>query len=149
DGVLSPAHMNPPTPAPCSSRAHLQQAGLDPADPPGTMAEVHEAARAIRDAGVAPRPLSFRTSRWFYETWLTGVGDEIVNNGNGRDGLATEATFATPAGEEVMGRLVAMQDEGLLNAFAATEGGIDHYLALVTQDSSMLIETSTASTTIR
>src|SRR5690606_7707910 len=35
------------------------------------------------------------------------------------------------------------------NAFANTEGSIDHYLALVTQESSMLIETSTASTTIR
>src|SRR5690606_14118443 len=33
--------------------------------------------------------------------------------------------------------------------FANTEGSIDHYLALVTQESSMLIETSTASTTIR
>ena len=42
--------------------------------------------------------------------------------------------------------LQQMNDEGLLNVFANTEGGIDQYLALVTQDSSMLIETSTAST---
>jgi sn-glycerol 3-phosphate transport system substrate-binding protein len=41
-----------------------------------------------------------------------------------------------------------MNDEGLLNAYAATEGGIDHFLALVQQQSSMLIETSTASATI-
>ncbi|HEX6420169.1 MAG TPA: ABC transporter substrate-binding protein [Acidimicrobiales bacterium] len=149
DGVLYPAYVNVSTPVLYYNKAHFEQAGLDPDDPPGTMEEVEEAARAIRDAGVAPRPLSFRTSRWFYETWLTGVGDEIVNNGDGREELATEATFATPAGEEVMTRLVGMRDEGLLNAFAATEGGIDHYLALVTQDSSMLLETSTASTTIR
>ena len=48
-----------------------------------------------------------------------------------------------------MASLQQMNDEGLLNVFAATEGGIDQFLALVTQDSSMLVETSTASTTIR
>jgi sn-glycerol 3-phosphate transport system substrate-binding protein len=41
-----------------------------------------------------------------------------------------------------------MNDEQLLNAFANTEGTIDDYLALATQQSSMLIGTSTASTTI-
>jgi sn-glycerol 3-phosphate transport system substrate-binding protein len=48
-----------------------------------------------------------------------------------------------------MEQLAQMNDEGLLNVFANTEGGIDQFLALVTQESSMLLETSTASTTIR
>ena len=149
DGVLYPAYANVSTPVLYYNKAHWERAGLDPDDPPETLDEVVEAARAIRDAGVSPRPLSFRTSRWFFETWLTGVGDEIVNNDDGRDGLATEATFATPAAEDLMGRLAQLAADGLLNAFAATEGSIDHYLALVTQDSSMLLETSTAATTIR
>ncbi len=149
DGVLYPAYANVSTPVLYYNKAHWDLAGLDPDDPPETLDEVVDAAEQISDAGVAPRPLSFRTSRWFYETWLTGVGDEIVNNDDGRDGLATEATFATPAAEDLMGRLAQMEADGLLNAFAATEGSIDHYLALVTQDSSMLLETSTAATTIR
>ena len=46
-----------------------------------------------------------------------------------------------------------MKKDGLLNAFASTEGSIDHYLALLPPkggipQSAMLIETSTASTTI-
>jgi sn-glycerol 3-phosphate transport system substrate-binding protein len=43
---------------------------------------------------------------------------------------------------------VRMNREGLVNLFSATEGGINHYLALAQQQSSMLIETSTASLTV-
>jgi sn-glycerol 3-phosphate transport system substrate-binding protein len=42
-----------------------------------------------------------------------------------------------------------MNDEGLLNPFADTEGSIDHYLALVNRQSSMLVETSVAAPTIQ
>jgi len=42
-----------------------------------------------------------------------------------------------------------MNEEGLLNGFGNTEGGFDDFLALVTQQSSMVIGTSTAATTIR
>jgi sn-glycerol 3-phosphate transport system substrate-binding protein len=41
-----------------------------------------------------------------------------------------------------------MNKQGLLNAFPVTDGSIDHYLALINQDSSMVVETSTASSTI-
>jgi len=42
-----------------------------------------------------------------------------------------------------------MNSEGLLNPVAATEGTIDDYLALVTEKSSMVVETSTAASTIK
>ena len=147
--VLLPGYMNVSTPVLYYNKAHWQKAGLDPTDPPETLDEMYEAARALKAAGVSDKPFSFRSSRWFFESWLTGAGGEMVNNDDGRSGLATEATFASPEGEEVMSLLVKMNDEGLLNSFAATEGSIDQFLALITQDSSMLVETSTASTTIR
>ena len=149
DDVLLPGYANVSAPVLYYNKAHWQQAGLDPEDPPDTLDELYEAAKALKAAGVSDKPFSFRASRWFYETWLTGVGGEMVNNDDGRSGLATEATFASPEGEDLMEFLVKMNDEGLLNVFAATEGGIDQFLALITQDSSMLVETSTASTTIR
>ena len=99
---------------------------------------MYEAAKTLKEAGVSDKPFSFRASRWYFETWLTGIGGEIVNNDDGRSGLATEATFATPEADDLMASLQQMNDEGLLNVFAATEGGIDQFLALVTQDSSML-----------
>jgi sn-glycerol 3-phosphate transport system substrate-binding protein len=149
DDVLYPGYMNLSTPVLYYNKAHWAEAGLDPDDPPGTLDEIYEQAQALKAAGVSSTPFVFKTTRWFPETWLTGIDQDIVNNDNGRDGTATEATFATPELVELMEFLTRMQDEGLLNVFANTEGSIDQYLALVTQESSMLIETSTASTTIR
>ena len=149
DGVLWPGYMNVSTPMLYFNKVHFQKAGLDPNDPPGTMEEVRAAAQKLKDAGVSQKPLSFKADRWFFETWLTGIGQDIVNNDNGREGPATEASFNTPEAAELLGFLDQMNSDGLLNAFAATEGSIDHYLALVSEQSSMVIETSTASTTIR
>ena len=146
--VLYPGYMNVATPVLYYNKAHWVKAGLDPGDPPNTLDELYAQAQALQAAGVSEKPLSFRASRWYFETWLTGIGEDIVNNGNGRDAPATEATFATPAADDLVGLLQKMNDEGLLNPFANTEGTIDDYLALATQQSSMLIGTSTASTTI-
>jgi sn-glycerol 3-phosphate transport system substrate-binding protein len=146
--VLYPGYMNVSTPVLYYNKAHWVEAGLDPNDPPQTLDEIYEQAKKLKAAGVSEKPLSFRINRWFFETWLTGIGENIVNNGDGRDAPATEATFATPEADDLVGWLKKMNDEGLLNVFANTEGGINQYLALATQQSSMLTETSTASATI-
>jgi len=146
--VLYPAFTAVSTPILYYNKSHWARAGLDPEDPPGTLEELYQAARALKDAGVSERPLSLKLDEWFFTTWLSGVGVEMVNNGNGRDAPPTEATFDTPEAHELLEFLQRMNDEGLLNVFARTEGNIDHYLALAQQQSSMLIETSTASSTI-
>jgi sn-glycerol 3-phosphate transport system substrate-binding protein len=146
--VMYPGYVNVSSQVLYYNKAHWVQAGLDPDDPPETLAELHEQARALRDAGVSDQPLSFKISNTVFENWLSGDGIEVVNNRNGRDGLATEATFAVSEAEAALAELREMYDEGLVNVFASVEGGIDHYLALATEDSSMLIETSTASSAI-
>ncbi len=83
------ATSNVSTPILYYNRAHFARAGLDPDDPPGTLQEVHDAAVALKQAGI-PKPLSFKIDRWFFDTWITGVGQDIVNNGNGREAQATE-----------------------------------------------------------
>jgi sn-glycerol 3-phosphate transport system substrate-binding protein len=148
DGVFYPGYMNVSSPVLYYNQAHFQQAGLDPDDPPETLDELEDAARQIADAGVAPQPLSFLTNEWFFQTWIIGLGQDVVNNDNGRSSPPTEAMLDTPESQELMQWLADMNDEGLLNPFPVTEGSIDHYLALITQDSSMLIETSTAAGTI-
>ncbi len=147
--VLYPGYMNVSTPILYYNQAHFAKAGLDPSKPPRTLQEVYEAAKRIKAAGVAPKPLSLKTDRWWLESWLTGVGDDIVNHDNGRSAAPTKATFATPAAEDTLALMQKMNREGLLNGFANTEGGFDDFLALVTQQSSMVIGTSTAATTIR
>ena len=134
-GQLGPVLHRYPNAVPISAKT---RAGLD---------ELHDAAVALKKSGI-PKPLSFKVSATYFENWLSGEGVDVVNNDNGQDGLATEATFDTAEGKDVMEWLKQMDEEGLLNAFAPTEGSVDHYLALITQQSSMLMETSTASNTI-
>jgi sn-glycerol 3-phosphate transport system substrate-binding protein len=130
------------------NKAHWARAGLDPEDPPETLDELHEAAEALKDAGISERPLSFRVGQTPFRNWLTAVGVDMVNHENGRDDVATEATFDTAEAHDLVDFFRRMNDEGLLNVFSATEGGVNQFLALVQQQSSMLIESSTASTTI-
>jgi sn-glycerol 3-phosphate transport system substrate-binding protein len=148
DDVLYPGYMNVSTPVLYYNKSHWAKAGLDPNDPPQTLDEVYDVAATLKAEGVSSRPMSIKLGHSFLTSWLAGVGVDVVDEDNGRDGPATEATFDTPEARELLELLRRMDDEGLLNVFAATEGSIDHYLALANQQSSMLIETSTASSTI-
>ena len=148
DGVLYPAYFNVSTPILYYNKVHFKRAGLDPEKPPRTLAEMEQAAVAIKKAGVAPKPISFLTNNWFFSTWLAGAGEDVLNNKNGRAKPATKATFDTPEALKALETLDRMNKEGVLNPFPVTDGSIDHYLALITEQSSMLIETSTASGTI-
>ncbi len=127
------------------NQAHFARAGLDPDAPPGTLDEVADAARELKAAGI-DKPLSLLLAPGLVEYWVGGVGEQVVNNDNGRDGLATEATFDNPATVEVFEWISMMVSEGLAIPFST--GGIDQFLAVATEQSSMVMETSTASTTI-
>ncbi|MCU1371251.1 MAG: ABC-type sugar transport system, periplasmic component [Ilumatobacteraceae bacterium] len=148
DDVLYPGYMNVSTPILYYNKVHFQKAGLDPENPPKTIEEIEAAAKQLKDAGVSKKPFSFKADQWFVSTWLSGVGQDMVNNDNGRSKPASKATFDSAPAKELFGDLKRMNDEGLLNAFPVTDGSIDHYLALINEDSSMLVETSTASGTI-
>jgi sn-glycerol 3-phosphate transport system substrate-binding protein len=148
DGVLYPGYVLANTQVLYYNKAHWVEAGLDPDAPPETLDEVYEQAQHLKTAGVSDKPFVFKVSHTAFENWLSGEGIDVVDNGNGRDGLATEATFDTPEADDVLALLRQMQDEGLINVFSSTEGSIDHYLPLATEESSMLIETSGASVNI-
>ncbi len=149
DGALYPAQMNVSTPVLYYNRDHFEAAGLDPDSPPTTLAEVRDAAQAIKDAGIAETPVSLLMQGWFVETWLTGAGVALVNADNGRAGNATEATFDGPEALELYTLLADMNDAGLIVAFSNTPGQVSHYFAVATPGvASMIIETSTASTTV-
>lgn len=154
DGVMYPGYMNVSTPVIYFNKVHFEEAGLDPNEAPETLEEVREVAEILKEKGISDQPLSFVNNRWFVETWLAGIGQDSVDNDNGRSGEPTAATFNTPEAVELLQFLQDMEADGLMVPFARTEGSINHYLALLPQGdvpptSSMLIETSTASSTIR
>ena len=149
DGVLQPASFNVSTVLLYYNRDHFERAGLDPDSPPQTLAEVAEYARKIKAAGIVDKPLVLNMQPWFTEFWLTGAGEGLVDNENGRgDGATTAGAFDNPATHQLFEQLKSMQDEGLLNPVPGTEGQFDHYFAIGLEQSSMTIETSTAVTTI-
>lgn len=149
DGVLQPVSFNVSTVLLYYNRDHFSAAGLDPDDPPDTVEEVAEYARAIKAAGIVDRPVVLNMQPWFVEFWLTGAGEGLVNNENGRgDGETTAGAFDNPATHELFGQLQSMHAEGLLNPVPGTEGQFDHYFAIGLEQASMTIETSTAVTTI-
>ena len=76
------------------------------------------------------------------------IGQTVVNEDNGRSGVATEATLDNDNVVEVLTWLQGMQEDGLMNPIRQGPGEVDQFLALGTQAGSMLIETSTASVSV-
>jgi sn-glycerol 3-phosphate transport system substrate-binding protein len=132
------------------NRNHFIRAGLDPDDPPDSLAEVRAYAEAIQAAGVTATPLVHEFATWKTEFWLTGAGSTVVDDDNGRgDGETTAATLdGNPEALELLEWFAGMQEDGLLEAIPATPGQIDQYLAIATQSASMLIDSSSAATSI-
>jgi sn-glycerol 3-phosphate transport system substrate-binding protein len=150
EGVLWPSAFSVSTPVFYYNKAHFEAAGLDPDDPPQTLDEVRAAAEAIADAGVGDVDAPF--AMWLepvqVESWLTGVGQEIVNEGNGREGLATESTFDSEASVELLTWIQEMQTDGLMTPAPDVDGQIDHLLAVANERASFTIENSVAATSI-
>jgi sn-glycerol 3-phosphate transport system substrate-binding protein len=128
---------------------HLRRAGLDPDDPPETLADVRAMAEAIKAAGVTDTPVVLLMDSWLVETQLTGSRQPLVDNDNGYgDGETSEATFDTDITRQVFDWVDSMNDAGLLLPIQATPGNRDHYFAMGAQRASITIETAVAATTI-
>lgn len=148
EGVYWPGYTNVSEPVLYYNVNHFKRAGLDPDKPPKTLDELRDAAVALKAAGIQ-FPLSYVLNSWFVESWINGAGGSVVNKDNGRDGLADESTFDNDVTRELYTWIKEMADEGLLQGHSATDGQINQYLSVAQQNSSMLIETSTAATTIK
>ncbi|QYG91596.1 extracellular solute-binding protein [Iamia sp. SCSIO 61187] len=148
EGVYWPGYTNVSEPVLYYNANQFEAAGLDPTDPPETLDELRTDAEALKESGVES-PLSLILNSWFVESWITGAGETVVNKENGREGLADESTFDNPATHEVYEWIDGMADDGLLEAHSATDGQINHYLAVAQKNSAMVIETSTAAVTIK
>jgi sn-glycerol 3-phosphate transport system substrate-binding protein len=119
---------NSSTPMLYYNKDMFQAAGLDPENPPRTFEEVWEAARLLtqRDASgnATVTGLSMSIYGWFFEQLLAVSGGEYVNNGNGRDSLATEATFNSPEGVAVLEWWKGMYDEGLMGNYGRANADV-------------------------
>lgn len=111
DGELYSMPFNTSNPILYYNKDMFKEAGLDPENPPSTYEEVAEAAAQLTKPG--QYGASFAIYGWFMEQFFANQGAEYVNNGNGRDNLATASLLNEEAGVETMKWWKQMIDDGV------------------------------------
>lgn len=151
DGDVQPVGFDVYTALVFYNRTHFTDAGLDPAVPPATLADIRSMAERLK-ASRADQPdyvpVSVLASSWQAEWWLTGVRQPIVDEDNGRDGLATSSEFASGPTDELMEFWRGMVADGLAKPFPGTEGQLNHLFSMATESASIVVESSAGVNTI-
>lgn len=125
-------------------RQAFAEAGLDPDQPPRTLEEVREYSEQLlrrNEQGEVTRSgIALQISAWVFEQMLAKQGALYVNNGNGREGRATEAVFDSEEGKRIIQWWDEMVEEGL--AYNAGRSGTDAMLAVAQGRAAMAIEST-------
>jgi len=95
DGELSSMPFNNSNAIMYINRDAFEAAGLDPDDPPSTLAEVRTASEAIVGEGITDFGITWPNHVWFVEHWYSFEGELMTDAQNGHDGDPSE--FRTPA----------------------------------------------------
>lgn len=97
------------------NRDMFEAAGLDPDSPPTTFSELYDMGMQMIDSGVAENGIiAFGWPAWIFEQMYTIHDQFMANEGNGRDGLATEVYFNSDFGVEVMTQWQRWSEDGIL-----------------------------------
>lgn len=95
----------------------FQKAGLDPAKPPRTLAEIRDYAQklTIKDAAGNTTQYGFGAAiyGWFLEQLTAEADQQFCNNGNGRDKRATKVNFSQPTDVQIVDWWSKMVADGL------------------------------------
>ncbi|MBE3564083.1 MAG: ABC transporter substrate-binding protein [Hydrogenibacillus schlegelii] len=110
DGKLYSMPFNTSNPILYYNKNLFREAGLDPDKPPRTFEEVAAAAKKLTKDG--RYGASFAIYGWFMEQFFANQGALLVNNGNGRDALATESLLNGDAGVKTLTWWKGMIDDG-------------------------------------
>jgi sn-glycerol 3-phosphate transport system substrate-binding protein len=121
----------------------FKAAGLDPNKPPRTFDEFSAMARKLTKKDATGKPVYgaiFAIYGWFFEQFLAVSGGTYVDNGNGRDGRATKATFNSPEGVNALTAWKNMVDAGIMGNLGRTTVNVRN--AFVAQQCAMIIEST-------
>ena len=148
DGKLQGMPFNISNPILFYNKVHFREVGLDPEKPPQTLAELKEYCQklTIRNESGTPtrRCIALAIDPWYIEQLLAVGGALYVNNGNGRDGRATEAVFNGPRGKEIFQWWGDLMKSGDAQNVGRNPTGDAHFLAVGTGQASMTFGTSAA-----
>ncbi len=150
NGKLQSMPFNSSNPMLYYNKDAFKAAGLDPNKPPRTFDEVEQYAQKLtkKDASgqVTQYGVSFAIYGWFFEQFLAVSGGYYTNNGNGRDSIATAATFNSPEGLAIVNWWKKMYDEGVEGNYGRNT--TDTRNAFVAGKTAMIIESTAALTSL-
>ncbi|MBG9792642.1 glycerol-3-phosphate ABC transporter substrate-binding protein [Paenibacillus dendritiformis] len=95
----------------------FKAAGLDPESPPKTFGEIREMAKKLTDNGKNEKGFALLIYGWFIEQLLANQGADFVDNGNGRDSLATKSLLNSPESLGIFQWLDDMNKDGTLGNY--------------------------------
>jgi sn-glycerol 3-phosphate transport system substrate-binding protein len=117
DGELRSFPFNNSTPLMYINRDAFEEAGLDPDEPPKDLAQIREYAEALTvtgsDGQVQQYGFGAAVYGWFVEQFMARAAVPYCDNGNGREGRATEVLYNDPKIIEMVEWWQGMIDDGL------------------------------------
>lgn len=148
-GVVWPAAFGVSMPILYVNDVQLRQAGMDTSTPLATLADIRTAAEKLKAANISglEAPTVMQLYGWYYETWINGAGQTVVNEANGHDGLATKSTMNNDAALKILQWMHDMAKDGLMKSYAYSSD-INQYLAMGNKTSTILIDGSRAITSV-
>lgn len=148
EGDLYPMPFNVSNPILYYDKNGFRAAGLDPEDPPSTLAEVRAAAKKLQESGYK-YGWGLKLDPWYLEQWSAKAGKLYANNDNGRAERATEVVFDNPTGLEIFSWMQSMVDDGLaVTNSASGTNSYNNLLGIRSKDVGMTIDSSAALGTI-
>jgi sn-glycerol 3-phosphate transport system substrate-binding protein len=150
DGIQWGVPFNVSSPVLFYNKLAFEAAGLDPDSPPLTFDELEATSRQIVDSGAATYGIVVDVGRdsaaGRFEQWFGRSSVPFVDQGNGRDGRATEALFANETGLAILTHLRDMNVEGLSFNVGENAGGVPAFLKIADpqEAGAMTVSTSAA-----
>ncbi len=143
DGKVNSIPFNSSSPVLYINKDKLVEAGYPEDYTPKTFSEVIEVLETARAKGVEGAKFSMNLHGWFFEQWMAEQGALLINNGNGRDGRATETNLNSEAAMRIGDFFSELARKDLYTYTGKVEdwGGSD---AIFQEGQAMLHVTSTA-----
>jgi sn-glycerol 3-phosphate transport system substrate-binding protein len=116
------------------NKVAFREVGIDPEKPPKDIEELKEIAPKFvkydSHGNLVRTCLTWDLSAWMFEVAIGEYGDLYINNGNGRDGRATEVLFNGPTGRAFFQWFSDMLDEDLAVNVGRNTSGADSLLPI-------------------
>jgi len=150
-GVLWAMPFNVSAPVLYYNKKAFTKAGLDPNQPPQTLDQIKADAQKLKASGaVAQAGFGLKNDPWYLQQWLAKTNNTFVNNGNGRNGRATQVTLNNKTSQAAFAWMADMVKSGLAveNDYLNPSSAFNNLLGIGNGNLGMTIDTSAALGTI-